>query len=198
MHYLARIICILGMILSPPAMASEFHRAAADGDMVALERLFQAGQDIDERDEARGTALIAAALAGQQRAVALLLERGAAIDGRNDRGLTPLHAASYGGHAAVVALLLDKGAAIDDQDNKFGITPLHAAAEENHVEVLELLIESGAALEAGEANGYTALTRAGWKENWQTVEVLLKAGAQCQPVDLVGEWWAKECPKRMP
>jgi uncharacterized protein len=90
----------------------------------------------------------------------------------------------------VTQLLLSKGASVNDSDNFFKMSPLHAAAEEGHADVVKVL------LEAKERNGYTPLTQAGWREHWDAAELLMKAGAECQKADLVGDWLYKECSKR--
>ena len=51
-------------------------------------------------------------------------------------------------------------------------------------------------IEAKEANGFTALSQAGSVLHWDTVDVLIQAGAACQPKEIVGEWWWVECNKR--
>jgi ankyrin repeat protein len=123
-------------------------------------------------------------------------DRHAAIEARNDRGLTPLHAAAYGGHVDTAAALIEHGAAIDDNQNRYHTTPLIVAAEDGHTDVVRLLIDKGANIEAAEANGFTALSQAGAVEKWDTVDVLIKAGAICQPKEVAGEWWWKECNTR--
>ena len=39
-------------------------------------------------------------------------------------------------------------------------------------------------------------SQAGAVKEWDTVDVLIKAGAICQPKEVAGEWWWKECNKR--
>ena len=85
---------------------------------------------------------------------------------------------------------------VNDAQNRFEITPLHAAAEENRKDVIEALLTAKASVDETEINGYTPLSRAGFRENWEVVTVLLKSGALCQPSDKVGEWLFGECTKR--
>jgi ankyrin repeat protein len=93
-------------------------------------------------------------------------------------------------------MLMDHGAKVDDAENFYHMTALHAAAEENHKPVVELLLTRGANVEAEERNGYTPLTQAGWREYWDTAQVLMAAGAACQRAELVGDWLYGECSKR--
>jgi ankyrin repeat protein len=140
--------------------------------------------------------LLIAALAGHPDVVALILEKGGDIEIRNRGGLTALHAAAYGGNLDVVELLVSKGASVNDTRNFYKMSPLHAAAEEGHADVVAFLIANKADIEAKERNGYTPLTQAGWREHWDAADLLMKAGAACQPVDVVGEWLFEECTKR--
>jgi len=194
-HACAAVAALFLAALSLGAAASPLHEAARSGDLTTLASEIAAASSLEAVDEQGDTPLIAAALVGQEEAVLRLLDAGARIDGRSDRGMTALHAAAFAGHGEIAELLIARGAAVDDQANKFGITPLHAAAEENHLPLVELLLASGAQLDLVEVNGYTALTRAGYKELWDVVALLRAAGAACQPPDVVGDWLYEHCRK---
>jgi uncharacterized protein len=178
------------------AFAGPLHDAAKQGDADQVRQLLDQGAAVAEPDQAGESALLIAALAGHADIIALLLERGADIESRNKGGLTALHAAAYGGHVEVVELLIERGADVNATKNFYHMAPLHAAAEEGHKEVVELLLAHGADIEAKERNGYTPLTQAGWRQYWDTASLLIKAGATCQPADLVGDWLFEECTKR--
>lgn len=186
----------LSSLFAVSAIANPIHDAARVGDAEAVTRLLDQGVNVEDRNATGETPLISAALAGQTQVVELLLARHAAIEARNNRGLTPLHAAAYGGHPDTVATLIEHGTAVNDDQNRYHTTPLIIAAEDGHTEVVKLLIAKGADLEAVEANGYTALTQAWAVNKWDTVDVLLKAGATCQPKEIIGKSWATECNKR--
>jgi ankyrin repeat protein len=188
------LICAIAIAVSP-ALAGPLHDASRDGDRNRILELVAAGADVSELDEAGESPLLIAALAGQADAVALLLEKGADIGSRNKGGLTALHAAAYGGHLAVVELLVSKGASIDDDRNFYHMSSLHAASEEGHADVVAFLIARKADIEAKERNGYTPLTQAGWRSHWDAADLLIKAGAACQPASLVGDWLFAECTK---
>ena len=178
------------------ALAGPLHDAAKAGDVDKAKQLLDQGAALAEPDPAGEPALLIAALNGHADVVALLLDRGADVNVRNKGGLTALHAAAYGGHVDVVELLIERGAAVNEAKNLYHMSPLHAAAEEGHTEVVELLMAKGADIEAKERNGYTPLTQAGWRQYWDTAGLLMKAGATCQPADLVGDWLFQECTKR--
>lgn len=190
---LAAILVLIGGWLSSGPMASSLHEAARLGEIAALQEQIDVGASIDALDERGDTPLIAAAFSGKLAAARQLLDSGANVNGRSDRGMTALHAAAYTGHRDIVALLIDHGADIDDQMNKFRITPLHAAAEENHSEIVALLISEGADIDRKEANAITPLSRAGWRENWEIFKMLRRAGARCQPANVVGQELYDRC-----
>lgn len=167
--------------------------AVMDGDTVRLEALLAAGADINQRDKTGQTPLITAALAGRSRVTASLLDHGADVMARTDKGMTALHAAAFSGDLASIELLIGKGAAVNDQANFAGITPLHAAANENRLEVIEALMKAGADAALVENNNYTASTMAGWRQNWDVVEALVKLGDVCQPAAIAGDWVFKKC-----
>ena len=175
------------------ASTDTLHDVARSGDVETLKQSLDQGADLEQPTETGETLLISAALAGQSGVAEVLISRGANILARNQKGLTPLHAAAYAGHVDVVALLIESGADVNDSANRLSTTSLHLAAEENQLAVVELLIANGAAVEAKEMNGYTPITQAGWREHWDVVSALKKAGAQCQPEAFTGEWLYGRC-----
>lgn len=178
------------------AEAGPLHDAARDGNVTVVARLLDQGTDPTEPDATGEPALLVAALAGQPEVVAMLLDRGTDIEIRNKGGLTALHAAAYGGNREVVELLIARGADVNDIKNFYHMSPLHAAAEEGHADVVAVLLANKAEIEAKERNGYTPLTQAGWRSHWDAAGILLKAGANCQKAELVGDWLYGECTKR--
>jgi uncharacterized protein len=188
---------IVGLLFGmSSAFAGPLHDAVRAGDIDKATQLLDQGADLAEPDQAGEPALLIAALGGHADVVTLLLDRGADIGARNKGGLTALHAAAYGGNVDVVQLLIERGATVNETHNLYHMSPLHAAAEEGNKEVVELLLTNGADIEAKERNGYTPLTQAGWRQYWDTAGLLMKAGATCQPADLVGDRLFQECTKR--
>ena len=179
-------------------LADSLHEVAREGDVEGLKQFLDQGADLEQRDETGETLLISAALAGQFGVIEMLIAKGADIHARNDGGLTALHAAAYAGHPDVAALLIKHGTDVNDSANRLSTTSLHLAAEENQLAVVELLIANGAAVETKEMNGYTPITQAGWREHWDVVSALKKAGAQCQPEAFTGDWLYSRCEKLNP
>lgn len=195
-------ICLLALaafgwsVMTPARAGSgsvEIFVLAKAGDTAGVEKLVAGGADINARDETGQTPLITAALARQDGVAEFLVSHGASLEARTKKGMTALHAAAYSGDKAIAEMLLKYGADVNDQANIAGITPLHAAAEENHADIVEALVKAGADIRLVEVNGYTAGSRAGWREHWDIVRYLLASGDICQPEAVAGAWLYEKC-----
>ncbi len=194
---LLKLLVLVSLIsMSAVSYADPIHDAAKSGELEQVQRLVVQGVDVNAKAARDETPLIIAALAGNGEVVNYLLQRGADIDARSASGLTVLHAAAYAGHAGIVSLLVAKGAAINDASNHFQATPLLMATEENHIDTVSTLLEHGAEINAVEINGLNATSKAGWREHWDLLKLLLASGANCQSIDIAGEWLYKQCTTR--
>ena len=180
------------------ALAGALHDDARTGDIQRLKLALDQGANLEARDRTGETPLYSAAVAGQSDTVEMLIKRGADVQARNGKGLTLLHVAAYGGQIDLATLLINSGADVNDSKNRFNTTPLHLAAEENQLSMVELLLAQGAKVDAEEMNGYAPITQAGWREHWEVVNALKKAGAPCQPEEFTGEWLYSRCEKLNP
>jgi len=178
------------------SQATAIHDAAKTGDLDQVQRLVIKGVDVNAQAVRDETPLIIAAISGNGEIVNYLLQRGADINARSAAGLTALHAAAYAGHSDIVSLLVAKGATVNDSANRFGTTPLLLATEENHIDTVSSLLAHGADVNAVEMNGISATSKAGWRENWEVLKLLLANGGTCQPVDIAGDWLLEECTTR--
>ena len=189
----ASLFLVLVVVPITSIHADPLHEAAKVGDLQQVQQIVDEGANLDATLPRGETPIIVAALEGHAGVVEFLIARGADVQARNDRGFNALHAAAYRGHLAIVELLVANEMSVNDADNRFRATPLHLAAEDNRRNVAEFLIVQGADLEATEGNGYTPLTKAGFRGHWETARVLVNQGAVCQPADAAGEWWHNEC-----
>ena len=116
------------------------HEAATAGDVAAIGRLVAEGADIDARDGAGRTPVMAATIARQTEAVRALLDAGADVDIRDDRLDNPFLYAGAEGLLDILRLANEAGAdpAIT---NRFGGIALIPASERGHVEVVRYLLE---------------------------------------------------------
>jgi len=117
------------------------HQAASDGDLEAVERLLDEGEDPDKPNKQGATPLRVATMRGQAEIAKLLIARGADANARDSEGRSHLHFASHFGHREVAEALLAAGAdaAAEDHD---GATPLSLTKSP---EIARLLREHGAA-----------------------------------------------------
>jgi ankyrin repeat protein len=127
------------------------------GDLKALQKMLDAGVDVNGRDSLDQTPLIAAVSQDSTVAVRELLKRGARLDAVDKAGWTPLHFATYFSDATeVMGLLLEAGASVDARNDR-GITPLYFAAGTGHVAQVQLLLARGADRRLASNSGWTPL-----------------------------------------
>ncbi len=84
--------------------------AAADGDIVEVERTIRAGANVNKKYELGVSALYYAAYYGKLIVVERLIAAGANVNITKNDNVTPLYAASQKGHLEVVVRLLNAGA----------------------------------------------------------------------------------------
>jgi hypothetical protein len=192
-------------------VATSEHPARAGVQIALLERLRDAGADVDGAKG--GWRPLETALANARpEAAAWLADHGARVTvvgaaglGRRERvaelfdGEAPrqrelalIYAAMYG-HVAVIAWLLDHGVDVAAED---GQTALHLAAHGGHLEATKLLLSRGAPLEVKNQYGGTVLDQALWSAahdagGWGNAEpgldyapivlALIAAGAKIEP-----------------
>ncbi|KAJ2735650.1 hypothetical protein IW152_001427 [Coemansia sp. BCRC 34962] len=117
-------------------LSQRFARTASNGDVIALERLWERCQGSKWVD----------------------------IDYRDDQGSTPLICASCFQHSHIVELLLSYGASVNLQD-KSGWTALMWATTNQNEELVRVLLEHGASPTAKTARGHTAMNIAASSSN---------------------------------
>lgn len=150
----------------------ELIAAIVNNEDEEVEKLLQAGVDVNEKTSLGATPLSWAACVGNLDCILKLLDLGADIGVTTLKGETPLHLAAHCGQAAAVLALLDRGADIEAADLR-GRTVLHAAIKggEDNYEVVSLLTERGADVLARDVDGRTALecTRGSKQKNIATL-----------------------------
>lgn len=112
--------------------------AARRGAVDEVEAAFDAGADVNAKDEALCTVLHWIAYTGHADIARLLIDKGAKANAKDQWRRTPLHYAAGSGHAGVARLLLDNGADPHAKDEALD-TPLVIAAERNHVDIVRML-----------------------------------------------------------
>jgi len=166
------------------------HFAAAEGNLDCVNKLIEAGIDIDRRSGAMGggwaTPLFLAAKGGHVDVVTALLKKGANPDSAAMFSWTPLHIAVARDNAEVVQVLLDNGAkpnALTDSQE----SPFHMAAKRGNADILKVLIESKKVDKNGTTNmGATALHLAAEGGHEEAVKYCVHLGIPINAMDRNG------------
>jgi ankyrin repeat protein len=169
-------------------------KASFEGRANEVKSLLESGADINEKGTLpnvtryapknwlKSTPLMAAAHYGQNETVDFLLSKGADINAENMLCLSAVHLATVSQKKDTVGLLIKKGARLESANPSsawchFHSTPLQTAALQGDVEIVKLLVRSGAAVDTGGYCGYSPLLLASLGGHYETVEYLLKNGA---------------------
>jgi len=141
-----KILQMLAMGYLPDSRLAEadggtpLHVAAAEGHVLTLHLLIQAGAELDVMNEEQNTALMLACINGKADCVKYLLKAGASVTPIGDDGMTCLHLATQSGHLECVHLILNQTNLprnfLNLQDDG-GWTPLVWACENKHEPVIK-------------------------------------------------------------
>jgi ankyrin repeat protein len=157
---------------SNPAAEEEMRQAALDGDGENVNKLLEAGTQVNAMDQDGHTALMFAAFNGHSEIVLALLEGGAGVDRRDLMGRTALLYASTGPFPETVKILLDKGAKPNIIDSDEHFTPIMHAAAEGNLDVVKILLEYEADLSLTDVDGDDAESFARQAGHIQVAEYL--------------------------
>ena len=140
-----------------------------------MQLLLAKGADVNAKNNAGSTALMAASEKGHKEVVELLLAKGADVNAKANAGWTALMYASQNGDKEVVELLLAKGADVNAKNNHGG-TAWMVASSHGHKEIAELIRVKGAnvnALMQDEINAKGDLINAAGEGDLSSVKALL-------------------------
>ena len=138
---------------SSPAAEEEMRQAALEGDGEQVNKLLEAGTQVNAMDQDGHTALMFAAFNGHSEIVLALLEKEAGVSRRDLMGRTALLYASTGPFPETVKILLDNGAEPNIIDSDEHFTPLMHAAAEGNLDVVKILLEYKADLSLKDVDG---------------------------------------------
>lgn len=159
------------------AAQSDVADAAMRGDRTAVQRLIDAGGDVNAAQADGATALHWAAYHGDAELTRLLLAAGANPSVANRNGSTPMWLAASRGDAETLAALLASGADANEA-LPLGRRPLMLAARSGSVDAVRVLLEHGADPNAREEQrGTTALMQAADQGHADVIAVLVEHGA---------------------
>lgn len=174
----AAMLPLLASSLAARAGSHEdFFAAVQRDDGRKIETLLRKGFDPNTMDAKGQTGLTLAMQLGSLKAAdALIRFQGTDVNFRNGSGESPLMLAAVRGHLQLVRQLIARDADI----NHPGWTPLHYAASgttEQQTAIVALLLEQHAYIDAASPNGSTPLMMAAHYGPSDTVELLLREGA---------------------
>jgi ankyrin repeat protein len=146
----------------------------------------KAVDDVDVKDDASDTALIAATRANEPDLVRELVLRKAAVNARNGKSERPLTFSVLSANVPLVELLLKQGAEVNYTDVD-GRSPLSIAVQNGDVQLVTLLLKAKARMASeGLWSSTRMLTTAGELGNIPLIEVLLKKGVAINDKDGFG------------
>ncbi|VVC44969.1 Hypothetical protein CINCED_3A004403 [Cinara cedri] len=116
------------------------HAACANGNLMIIYLLLQAGVDPNVVDDKMKSPMRLAAKSGHSYAVQYLLEFNGAPEIKDLQGMTALHLAAKNGHFECCKVLSNKRPSMVNWKDKGGWTPLVWACENSHTEVVEHFI----------------------------------------------------------
>ena len=162
---------------------SDFVKAAENGDLNEVKRLFALNPDIiNVKDREKDTAIMKACRnCNAINVVSFLLENGANINDKDTINQTPLIIASQNGCKDIVLALLGAGANIHHRNDQ-GENALISAAQEGHIDTVKLLLDAGADVNQSNADGETALDLAIRLRQKKDVIDLLREKSQAEGI----------------
>jgi ankyrin repeat protein len=152
--------------------------AAMSGDARSLQLLLANGANPNLREQSGMTPLMYAILKGDVQGVRVLAKNECSDRSlRNQQSDTALLLATKKGSWRVVEALLQANPALEDPD-RFGQTPLMNAARMGKLGILLRLLDRGASVNAKDANGVTALTKATLGNHQMAIRALQARGGR--------------------
>ncbi|XP_078348823.1 transient receptor potential cation channel subfamily A member 1-like isoform X2 [Oculina patagonica] len=163
------------------------HYAAAKGSREIVQKLLDAGANVNVKDIEEKVPIHMATESGSLACVRALLDANLkSLHSAEYRLRTPIHYAAFEGHVHLVKFLLDKGANPDQRDENH-LTPILLAARLDHYQTIVMLLDHGAKIGTVSKNKTTAIDIAAYFGNPRTVRLLLDRGADVKNKSVFGK-----------
>ena len=121
---------------------TQLMRTVETSDVTEVEKLIDAGANVNEQSNTGITALQTASGMGKTDVVRLLIRRGADVNQKAKGGFTSLMQAALAGRAAVAEILLEAGADPNAEDMT-GKSAADWADEKNHKDIVQMITRQG-------------------------------------------------------
>ncbi len=148
--------------------------AAAKGDLAEVKSYIKKGENINQKNLARWTALAYAVKYDHFEVVKYLVDNGANIDETVNTGETPLQIALKNGKYDIAKYLVSQKADVNKADI-MKMSPIAWAAKEGDMQKVKFLIENGANINQQNISGRTPLDIC---EDFKIKEYLISKGAK--------------------
>ena len=155
------------------------------GDVASVQRLLDAGADMEQVDELDYRPLLSASKYGHIRIVRMLLDR-KACPYTTANGATCLMIAALNGHTDIVQLLVNDVDTLKNVTTRTGATAIMWAAINGHVDIIRLLLLDGCDANMTTETGMSALVFATQYGHTDVVKFLLDACCNAEAKTLDG------------
>ncbi|XP_071452075.1 inversin-like [Hetaerina americana] len=159
--------------------------AVGNNSCVAVQKLINAGANIEHLDEAGHSGLHIAVMNGYTECVTLLLQVGAKVNSEDKVGNSPFASACQNGCLDIIMYLAKHGAVIETT-NSYERKPIHLAAYGGHTLIADYLIRSGCDINCKDIQGLTPLHIACYRGHLDFVSLLSERGAWQNMQDNIG------------
>ena len=170
------------------AKRSALTHAVLAKDLKSIEKLIEAGANVNLRDEKGCTALISAAQNGVEDCLEQLIDSGADVNSSDDNGNTALIAAARNNYEACMKSLIDAGADVNKME-MYGSSALRYSVKNLSMNCIDLLLKSGADVNYSSDENEPLLISLAKSSNPKDLEViskLTKAGADVNITNMCG------------
>ncbi|HNB70688.1 MAG TPA: ankyrin repeat domain-containing protein [Acidobacteriota bacterium] len=158
-------------------------KAVERGNPIIVQRLIEAGSDVNKPNSHGETALSMAvnSLCNKQL-VELLLKAGANVNSADKEGYTPLYDAAYSNCDQITRILLQAGAHPNSKTN-YGMTPLLMALKNSNEVITRQLLKAGADVNLAGDGRFTPLMMACFRGDPDIIQLLIEAGVRINAQD---------------
>jgi ankyrin repeat protein len=172
--YLFYLVVFACISVANAGSYDDFFQAIKTDNVAVVNQLLARGFDPNSVGPNGQTGLILAIKGSNFKVVAALVDHPLTnVEVRTAQDESPLMLAALNGNLALCEKLIARDADV----NKPGWAPLHYAATGAHLKVMQLLLDHSAYIDAESPNGSTPLMMAAMYGNAESVDLLLKAGA---------------------